>query len=167
MKLLIVRHGPAEDREEWERAGRDDRLRPLTAKGKKEVRKATAGLIRLLPALDLLATSPWTRAAQTAEIVAQEYGCEIEEVAQLTSDHKPEDLGPWLRGQGQKEVVGLVGHEPHLGLLVGYLLSGKSVSYVDLKKGGACLLELPDSSQPGGAVLQWLLTDRELRRLGE
>ena len=167
MRLLIIRHGPAKNPAEWEAEGRDDRLRPLTPKGKKEVRRAAAGLVRLVPSLDVLATSPWTRAVQTAEIVAQEYGCEIEEVEQLTSDHKPEDLTPWLRQQHQKEAVAVVGHEPHLGLLVGYLLSGKSASFIDLKKGGACLLEMSESSKPGGAVLEWLLTDRELRRLGE
>jgi phosphohistidine phosphatase len=167
VKLLIIRNGPAGSREEWERAERDDRLRPLTPKGKKEVRRAAAGQIRLVPALDLLATSPLTRAAQTAEIVGKEYGCEIEEVEQLTPDHKPEDLIPWLQEQSRYEAVGLVGHEPHLGLLIGYLLTGKSVSFVDLKKGGACLLEMADPSKPGTAVLEWLLTDRELRRLGE
>jgi phosphohistidine phosphatase len=60
-----------------------------------------------------------------------------------------------------------VGHEPHLGLLIGYLLTGKSTSFVDLKKGGAALVELNDTPKPGGGTLQWLLTNRELRRLGE
>jgi phosphohistidine phosphatase len=167
VKLLIVRHGPAGDPEEWERQGKDDRSRPLTPKGKKEVRKAAAGLVRLVPALDLIATSPWTRAAQTAEIVNKEYGVDLEEVDALTSDHRPDDLKPWLNEQSRRRGVALVGHEPHLGLLVGYLLSGKAVSFVDLKKGGACLLEMDDPSRPGSGCLEWLLSGRELRRLGE
>jgi phosphohistidine phosphatase len=167
VKLLIVRHGPAGDPEEWEREGNDDRLRPLTPKGKKEVRKAAAGLVRLVPQLDLLATSPWTRAAQTAEILGKEYSCEIEEVEQLTSEHQPQDLMSWLGEQNAKDAVGVVGHEPHLGLLVGYLLTGTPVSFIDLRKGGACLVELGDPSNPRSRCLEWLLTDRELRRLGE
>jgi phosphohistidine phosphatase len=166
VKLLIIRHGPAGDPEEWERQGKDDRLRPLTPKGKKEVRKAAAGLARLVPELELIATSPWTRAAQTAEIVNKEYGVDTEEVEALTSDHRPEDLIPWLQQHRERETVGLVGHEPHLGLLVGYLLTGKSASFVDLKKGGACLLEMEEPSRLGSGCLEWLLTDRELRRLG-
>jgi len=165
VKILVIRHGPAGDREEWEKTGKDDSLRPLTPKGKKEVRKAAAGLARLVPALDLMATSPWTRAVQTAEIVNKEYGVDLEEVEQLTSDHRPEELKPWLDQQNGREAVALVGHEPHLGLLVGYLLTGKSVSIVDLKKGGACLLEIEDPGKPGTGCLEWLLTDRELRRL--
>jgi phosphohistidine phosphatase len=167
VKLLIVRHGPAGKREEWEAKGRDDRLRPLTSKGKKEVRRAAAGLVRLLPELNVLVTSPWTRAVETAEIVGNEYGVQVEEVEQLTSDHKPEDLMPWLQQQEQAETVALVGHEPHLGLLVGYLLTGKPTSFVNLKKGGACLLETGDAIKPGSGILQWLLTDRELRRVAE
>ena len=166
MKLLIVRHGAAGDREEWERTGKDDSLRPLTPKGRKEVRKAAAGLVALVPALDFIATSPWTRAAQTAEIVNKEYGVDLEEVEQLTSDHRPEELRTWLERQRGREAVALVGHEPHLGLLVGYLLTGKSSSVVDLKKGGACLIEMEDPAHAGTGCLEWLMTDRELRRLG-
>jgi phosphohistidine phosphatase len=167
VKLLIVRHGPAGDPEEWKAEGRDDRLRPLTPKGKKEVRRVAAGLVHLVPTLDLLATSPWTRAAETADIVAREYGCEVEPVEVLTPDHKAEDLRPWLQQQRRNELVGIVGHEPYLTLLIGYLLTGKTATFIDLKKGGACLLETVDASKPGSGVLQWLLTDRELRRLGK
>lgn len=167
MKLLIIRHGPAGKREDWAAQGKDDRLRPLTRKGKEEVRKAAAGLVRLVPALDLIATSPWTRAAQTAELVSREYGCRSVQVDQLTAERRPEEVLPWLSEQRGEEAVGVVGHEPHLGLLMGYLLTGKSVSFVELKKGGAGLLEMEDPSRPGSARLAWLLTDRELRRLGE
>ena len=163
MKLLIVRHGPAGDPEEWEHQGKDDRLRPLTSKGKKEMRKAAAGLIRLVPALDLIATSPWLRAAQTAEIVNKEYGVSVEEVEALTSDHRPEDLKPWLAEQSRREAIALVGHEPHLGLLVGYLLTGRSASFVDLKKGGVAAV----SVKRGGGELLALLRPRDLALMAE
>lgn len=167
MRLLVIRHGPAGKREDWEAQGKDDRLRPLTPKGKEEVRKAVPGLARLVPKLDVIATSPWTRASQTAEIVNQEYGCGIVQLEELTADRTPEELRPWLSEQRGKEAVGVVGHEPHLGLLVGYLLTGKRLSFVDFKKGGAGLVDIDDPARPGSACLEWLLTDRELRRLGE
>jgi phosphohistidine phosphatase len=167
VNLLIIRHGPAGDREEWERTGKDDRLRPLTPKGRKEVRQAATGLVRVVPDLDLIATSPWTRAKQTADIVNKEYGVDLDEVEQLTSDHRPEELGSWLAEQKERDAVALVGHEPHLGLLVGYLLSGTSASFVALKKGGSCLIRMDDPARPGTGCLEWLMTDRELRRLGK
>lgn len=166
MKLLIVRHGPAGDSAAWEAKGRDDRLRPLTTEGRKQMRKAAAGLVTLVPDLPVLATSPLTRAAQTAEILAGEYGCEIAPLEALAPDHGPEDAVGWLRKQ-QFDTVGLVGHEPHLSTLVGYLLTGRPASFLDLKKGGACLLEMTEPLELGGGALAWLLTPRALRRLAE
>jgi phosphohistidine phosphatase len=167
VKLVIIRHGPAGDPDKWEAKGRDDRLRPLTPKGKKEVRRAAAGLAGLVPALDVLATSPLVRAVETAEIVAAEYGCEIETLESLASERDPGEVLPWLQAQPASGTVGLVGHEPHLSTLVGYLVAERKTSFIELKKGGACLLEMDDPPRPGRGTLQWLLTDRELRRLAE
>lgn len=167
MKLVIFRHGPAGDPQEWEAKGKDDRLRPLTPKGKKEVRKAAAGLIELVPEFDVLASSPLVRAAQTADILAAEYDIEVEGLDVLAPERDPDEVMPWLRRQDPAAIVALVGHEPHLSTLVGYLLINQRTSFVDLKKGGACLIELADGPRPGHGTLQWLLTDRELRRLSE
>lgn len=166
MNLVIIRHGPAGDSNEWEAQGRDDRLRPLTPKGKKEVKKAAAGLAGLVPAFDVLATSPLVRAAETADIVAAEYGCDIETLESLAPERDPDEVLPWLQPQPSSRTVGLVGHEPHLSTLTGYLLTGRKTSFIELKKGGACLIELAEPARAGGGTLQWLLTDRELRRLG-
>ena len=131
------------------------------------MRKAAAGLPALVRDVQLLATSPLTRAVQTAEIVATEYGCEIVPLEALAPDRDPEDAVRWLRKQEPDLTVGLVGHEPHLSSLVGYLLTGKRASFLDLKKGGAGLLEMTAPLQPCGGALEWLLTPRALRRLGE
>ena len=167
MKLVIFRHGPAGNRKEWEAEGRDDRERPLTPKGKKEVRKAAAGLADLVPALDVLATSPLVRAAQTAKIVAAEYGSEIESLEALAPERDPEEMLVWLEAHNSAPTLAVVGHEPHLSTLACYLLTGTKTSFLELKKGGACLLDLSQTCRPGSAVVEWLLTDRELRRLGE
>lgn len=167
MKLLIIRHGPAGDRTAWEAEGRDDRLRPLTSEGKKEMRRSAAGLAILVRDVPVLATSPLARAVQTAEIVAAEYRCKVVPLEALAPDDDPEDAVGWLREQQPDLTVGLVGHEPHLSTLVGYLLTGKRASFLNLKKGGACLLEMTAPLQPRGGALAWLLTPRALRRLGE
>jgi hypothetical protein len=46
------------------------------------------------------------------------------------------------------------------------MLSGKTAAFIELKKGGACLLQAKSASA-GSSTLQWLLTRRELVRLGE
>lgn len=166
MKLLVIRHGPAAEREEWEAQGRDDRLRPLTPEGVKETRRAAAGLATLVSRIDLLATSPLARAVQTAEIVAAEYDCQMVKLDAFAPERDPDQTVQWLREQRPDQTIAIVGHEPHLSTVVSYLLAGKSESFLELKKGGACLVELAPP-KPGGSTLKWLLTRRELGRLGK
>jgi phosphohistidine phosphatase len=166
MKLLVVRHAVAEEREEFAATGKPDDLRPLTDTGRRKMRRAARGLRRLVPRLDVLAPSPLTRATQTAEIVAEAFhGIQVTPVDELAPDAVPDALVPWLRGQAPDATVAVVGHEPHLGFLVGWLLTGRHASFVELKKGGACLLEFDDPPAAGGATLLWALPPRQLRAL--
>ena len=73
---------------------------------------------------------------------------------------------PWLQQHGTVDLVAIVGHEPHLGILVTWLMAGLNASRVALKKGSACLLEFPDTVAGGSATLLWLLTPSQLRRIG-
>jgi phosphohistidine phosphatase len=66
----VIRHAPAADRAEFAKTGKDDSERPLTDDGKTKMRRAARGLRSLVPKLDLLASSPYVRAHETAEIVA-------------------------------------------------------------------------------------------------
>jgi phosphohistidine phosphatase len=167
MKLLVIRHAIAEDRDAWAFAGKPDGERPLTEEGRKKMRRAAAGLKELVPSLDAIATSPLVRARQTADLVGREYdGAEIVELPQLTPDATVDDLLPWLSERGAEEAVAVVGHEPGLGFLVGWLLTGRHESFVELKKGAACLLDFDDPPAPGNAVLVWALAPRHLRDLG-
>jgi phosphohistidine phosphatase len=166
VNVLVIRHGPAGDPEAWKREGRDDRLRPLSPDGKKDMRQAAFGLATLQPRVDVVVSSPLVRAVHTAEIIASEYGCEVVTVDTLTPDADPARTLEWIGTQRADWTVALVGHEPHLSALVSYMLAGKSAAFVELKKGGACLLEVASFS-PGSSTLKWLLTRRELVRLGE
>ena len=166
MKLVIIRHGAAGDSHQWEAEGRDDRLRPLTPDGRKEMQRVAAQLLRLVPRIDVLATSPLVRAAETAKLVGSAYATEALTLEALTPDGSPNSVVRWLRAQAPDHTVGLVGHEPQLSTLTGYRLTGRAASFLDLKKGGACMLDLRDSPEPGRGTLEWLLGPRELGRLG-
>jgi phosphohistidine phosphatase len=166
VKLLIIRHGPAGDRAEWEAEGRDDRLRPLTLEGKKEMRRVAKGLAALVTKIDQLATSPLVRAVQSAEIVATEYDCDVVTVEALAPGNDPDQVVKWLRGQ-RGETIAIVGHEPDLSALIGYLLTAKPASFVTLKKSGTALIELDDFPGPGKAKLEWLLVPRVLKQLAK
>jgi phosphohistidine phosphatase len=166
MKLLVIRHAPAEDRAEFARTGLPDEHRPLTAEGRERMRRAARGLREAVPAIGVLAASHLVRAAQTAEIVAGRYGVPVVTRRELAPEADPDALVPWLRDHGADETVAVVGHEPHLGFLVGWLTSGRHDSFVELKKGAACLLEFDEPPTAGGATLLWALAPAHLRALG-
>src|SRR2546423_12982883 len=164
MQLLIIRHGTAEDAP----PGGDDASRSLTKAGKQEMKEVAAGLKTLVDSLDVIAASPLLRAQQTAEIVAQSYGDPpIETVDALVPGHDPIEISEWLARHASANTLALVGHEPHLGILVTWFMTGAKNSRVALGKGGAALLEFSTRVSAGSGVLQLLLTRSELRRLGK
>jgi phosphohistidine phosphatase len=165
MKLLVLRHDIAEPRESA--AGPDaDSKRALTDEGRKRAEKAARALAREVGEVDLLATSPLLRARETAEALARELdGIELTEAEVLAPGHSPAAVAEWLGQQEGIEQAAIVGHEPDLSELVTWLVSGLSTPWLELGKGGACLLELPDRVAPGQARLLWLLRPKQLRKL--
>jgi len=167
MQLLVVRHAIAQDPAEYAQRHADDAGRPLTADGKKKMRKAARGLVELVPKLDLLATSPLTRAVETAAILAEAYdGPKPVRTPVLAPAQPLTTLGDWLEYERRHDVIAIVGHEPALSRAVSWLLAGGDRSFIELKKGAACLLEFAEHVGPGLGVLRWSLSPGQLRRLG-
>lgn len=167
MKLLVIRHAIAMDRDEFAESGEPDDRRPLTKAGAKRMRRGAKGLREIVDGIDLLATSPYTRAVETAEIVSDEFGIGPAEVApSLVPDVRFDEFEAWARTYADRDVLAIVGHEPHLSGLVMWLMTGHGDSRIELKKGGACLLEFGSSIRRGSGMLLWLLTPRQLRSPG-
>lgn len=168
MKLLIIRHGIAEEADTFAATGMDDSRRPLTKSGKRKMKEAAAGLLEMVESLDVIGTSPLVRAQQTAEIVAKAYDdVTIDTVPALLPGSDPAGLIHWLGEHAEAEVVAVVGHEPHLGMLVTWLMTGTRESRVAMSKGGAALVEFDLRATAGGGTLEWLLTGSQLRRIGQ
>lgn len=167
LRLIVIRHAPAEDRARFARSGRDDAERPLTDRGREKMIVNARGLRVLAPALDVLATSPHVRAAETAEIVAREYGSmPVERVSVLAPGGRRDDFLEWLRALGRAgRTIAVVGHEPDLGELVAWLVTGEPTPLFAFKKGGAALVELPSPAAPGRGALRWLAPPVVLRSL--
>jgi len=164
VKLVLIRHGRAQDRILLQR----DHARSLTAQGRRRMRLAGRGLRTLLPDLDVLATSPLVRACQTAEIVARVYDHApgITRLPALKPGQPLRAVLAWLREQPPEATVALVGHEPDLGRLISWLLSGRQTSFVQFKKGGAALLEFSHVPRAGNGTLVWLLSATQLAEFG-
>jgi phosphohistidine phosphatase len=166
MQILLIRHGIAVDPDSSKSAPNGDAERPLTKQGRQKMRKAARGLRQLVPALDLIATSPLVRAAQTAEIVAREYGDTRTVQVSALAPRKPlPTLLEWLNAHPPEATVALVGHEPHLSMFLCWLLTGLQESFVALRKGGAALVEVPTPVAAGKAKLLWMLKPSQLRNL--
>jgi phosphohistidine phosphatase len=167
MQLLVIRHGIAEDPSTTVASGQDDSGRPLSKEGKRMMKKVAAGLRKFVENVDVIGASPLLRAQQTAQIVAKAYdGLPVATVKELLPESDPAALETWLRQHATVDVVAIVGHEPNLGRVVTWLMSGLKSSRLALGKGGACLLEFSDGVGAGSATLQWLLTPLQLRRVG-
>ena len=165
-QLLVVRHANALDAAEWARNHPDDAGRPLTSEGKKKMKRVAQALRTLVPDIQLLAASPFTRAVETAEILAAAYdGLEPVVVPVLAPAQSPEDVTRWLVGERRHETVAIVGHEPGLGRVASWLLARSERSFIEIKKGAALLLAFPDAVDAAAATLLWSLTPAQLRAL--
>lgn len=166
MRLLIVRHGEAGDRETFARSGQPDSQRPLTARGRKRMSRAARGLAAEAPSLDVLATSPYARALQTAEILSRAYNdIPLEQLSELEPDAPLESLLAWLVKQPSGGSIALVGHSPDLPRLVAHLICRRGTSALKLKKGGACLVSFSGDPRPGAGVLRWLTDADQLGKM--
>jgi phosphohistidine phosphatase len=167
VRLLIVRHAIAEDREAFARGEHDDATRPLTAQGRDKMRRGALGLKQIVPDIDLLAASPLKRAFDTAEIIARVYGgLEVERVAELAPGTSLDGALAWLAALPARGTVAIVGHEPDLSRMVCALLAGANGPFLEFRKGAACLLEFTGPVSRGAATLDWFLGPKHLRRIG-
>jgi len=166
VRVVLVRHAIAQDREVWARRHRSDDGRPLTAEGRRRMAAAARGIRALVPGLGAVASSPLKRALETAEIVARAYdGHAVERLDALAPGGSAEAVLAWLRA-GDAECVALVGHEPDLSGLASWLLLDAVAPLFTFKKGGACLIEFGESLEAGEATLRWLLQPKHLRAVG-
>lgn len=166
MDLYILRHAIAEAHSSSAPGG--DSQRRLTSEGAKKMRKAAKGLKSAGLSFDLILSSPFTRARQTAEIMAEIFRGKnrLEFSSALASDGNPKELIDELRQRHRKrKKILLVGHELYLSRLISLLISGDTSIAIDLKKGGLCKLSMAELHYGRCAVLDWLLAPRQMVRM--
>lgn len=158
-----MRHAEAEERAQ---SGGDE-ARSLTARGRDRTSDAARGLRALGLRFDVILTSPLLRAAQTAELVADEYSNNPppQVLPALSPDVAPREAIAALSPFGRQENVLAVGHEPQVGKLVALLLNSNGAITIRFKKGACVALALPKTVEFGAAELRWMLTQRQLRKL--
>ena len=167
MNLYIIRHAIAVDEgtPEYE----DDSQRPLTDKGKKKMRQIAKGLRTLGVDFDLILSSPYVRAKETAEILANVFKTKTDVAfsENLVPMGDPDLLISEMNEKYSANSIALVGHEPHLTALIGLLVSENANLDMTLKKGGICRLSADDLHHTRKATLEWLLTPGILVEIGD
>lgn len=163
LHLLLVRHAIAEERGP---AWPDDDQRPLSRDGARKWKRAARGLAQLVPAVDVLLTSPLTRAFQTAEALAKAMvpSPKIQMFDALRPDTRPGAMVTALKAKAPKGTVVLVGHEPMLSELAALLLHLQGP--LEFRKGAAMLIVTTGLGTRGPARLEWFVTPRVLRDAG-
>jgi len=166
MQLYIVRHGIAVDREDPKCPPDPDRY--LTEEGVEKTKQVAAGVAAMGVTADLIFTSPYVRAAQTAEIFAAalEYAKpKIRRTDLLLPGAEPSLLFRDLAKERQASSVFLFGHAPQLDDIIATALGSKR-HLTALKKAGVALVELKRVSPPMAALV-WLATPKLLRKAGK
>ena len=153
MTIYLIRHAHAVE-------GEDDARRPLSDKGRRQIRT----MARFLRRSGRLETrefwhSPLVRARDTASLLAAAMKADVRlvEVSGIEPYADPAVLAARLKRL--RRSVAVVGHEPHLSTLATLLLLGRAEQPVlVLKKGAVAALERKD----GRWRLRWQVSPKEI-----
>ena len=134
MDLYIVRHGIAIDREDPKSPPEAERY--LTEEGIEKTNQVAKGVAALGVSADLLVSSPYVRAMQTAEIFAAALEYPKQKIRQseaLLPGAEPSAFFRELAKDKQSSAVFCFGHAPHLDELIATAL-GLKQPITSLKK---------------------------------
>jgi phosphohistidine phosphatase len=163
--LFIVRHAAAfgRDPDRWP----DDSERPLSPEGEEEFRLAARGLARIAPRMDAILSSPYQRAWQTAQILAElDSWPAPKSFPVLEPTLPPEKAVLALEAYSEATSVAVVGHRPGLHELAAYLLAGQGDGLeIGIEKGGVVCVGFDGPIEPGVGELRLLLTPELLRTI--
>jgi len=146
MLIYLLRHGTAED----VRPGIRDHERSLTDEGWKKLRRAAPTWRSLCISPDVLLVSPLRRAQETASVFAEATDClgALRTEVALTPESGVQVAMSLIEAEQHcgTKCVALVGHEPHLGYLLGLLLTGHPRLPIPFKKGMLVAVETESSA---------------------
>jgi phosphohistidine phosphatase len=129
MDLILWRHAEALELREGSEIG-DDLARPLTPKGERQAQRMAAWLNRHLTSGTRILASPARRTQQTAQALERRF----KTVPALAPGGSVDALLAAARWPDSRDPVLVVGHQPTLGMTVGYLLTGEAQAW-PLRKG--------------------------------
>ena len=146
MDLILWRHAEAE-------AGEPDMGRRLTAKGVKQADRMGGWLDHHLPETTRILVSPADRAQQTALALKRKFRT-VDEIAPGASATALIAAAGW---PDSREPVLIVGHQPTIGAVASFLLSGEE-AWWSVKKSAVWWLSNRDRSGATSVVLRVVIS---------
>jgi len=163
MQLYIVRHGIAIDREDPKAPAEAERF--LTEEGIAKTKQVAKGIAALGVRADLMVSSPYLRAMQTAAIFASALDYPEHKIRQSESLLPGAEPVAFLRELAREKNASSVfcfGHAPHLdGLLAATVVAPRQIT--SMKKAGVAFVEMKRISPPNGQLV-WLVTPKLFRK---
>lgn len=162
--IYLMRHGIAADAT----AGMSDADRALTAEGVRKTTRVAVGLQKLGAKPDLILSSPLRRAEETARLVADVLApnSAVELYPPLAGGFAVDDIVKGLRPHRRAGELLLVGHQPDLGDLASYLMTGAPhLAPLPFKKAGVAAISLGSLPPRSAGLLEWFLTPGHLRSI--
>ncbi len=158
MLLYLLRHGDALE------SSTEDNERPLSSIGEDQAIWVAKTFSRFNLSLDLILSSPLRRAVQMTEIISKKLGgITWRPTEYLVPSTNERQLFRQLNDLGEQSVL-LVGHEPHLRLIVSLLISGSRHTNIEMKKSTLLCLESHMPIQHESCILQWMLTAHQMKQ---
>ncbi len=144
MRLCLLRHAEAHSAA----LGQSDAERMLTEAGWQVARQVGEALRRIRLAPDVVYTSPYRRAVQTAQAVAEALNVPVVEDRLIAPGCGPAELEALIQTYTPGETVLVVGHQPDLGELVRWLTGAA----IQLPVGGLAVVEAPALRERAGTL---------------
>ena len=165
MRIYLIRHSNAVD--PGTPGYDEDSQRPLTERGRDKMNKIASALTKMKVKPDLIVSSPYVRARQTAEILAKvmKYKKSIMFSDALIPMTDADELIGEINEKYTVDELVLVSHEPCISNLIGTLTANNPNICINIKNGGVCCLSADDLHLERTAVLEWLLTPKLLSAL--
>ena len=145
MDLILWRHAEAFELDE----GTDDLQRALTAKGERQAQRMADWLNQRIAHSTRILVSPAVRCQQTAKALGKKF----KNLAELAPDGNGEALLKAARWPDASEPVLIVGHQPALGLVAAYLLTGQPQPWT-IKKGAVWWIRGRNREDTAQVILQ-------------
>ena len=145
MDLILWRHAEAFEMREAD----DDLARALTPKGERQAQRMADWLGQRLAHSTRICVSPALRCQQTAKALGKKFKTLVE----LAPDGNGEALLKAARWPDAAEPVLIVGHQPTLGFVASYLLSGQPQAWT-MKKGAVWWIRSRNREAAEQVILQ-------------